>query len=103
MGQKKTRGSASNARRLEAFGKGGNDFTADWSNCDPQWLQTVVAAITSIGGAVTIGLSRDRGAHMMTLLLDDEKEVLWFNGDADLTNEMKEIAGKLENLGYDKK
>ncbi len=98
MAKKRGEGSGNVKRRLAAFRKSDTESTADWASCDPQWLQAVVAKISGIGGAVTIGLSRDMGSHMMTLLLDKEKEVLWFNGDADLTDEMKKIMGELDQL-----
>lgn len=92
------RGSVNNKRRLDAFTKGRGDVEADWGGCDCKWLQAVVVAITSLGGAVTIGLSRDKGAHSMTLLLDGDRETLWFNGSADLDNELKTVIGSLEAL-----
>ncbi len=98
MATKRGTGSGNIKRRLAAFGKSDQGTVADWSSCDCEWLQAVVAKITSIGGAVTIGLSRDMGSHMMTLLLDKEKEVLWFNGDADLTEAMKKIMGELDQI-----
>lgn len=98
MAKKQSRGSANNARRLAAFGKSGQDTVADWSSCDPKWLHAVVSKISGLGGAVTIGLSRDMGAHMLTLLLDTEKEVLWFNGDADLDDELKKVMGELDQI-----
>ena len=98
MAQKRARGSTDVKRRLAAFGKGGDLSTADWGTCDPEWLLAVVTKITGIGGAITLGLSRDLGSHMLTLLLDKEKEVMWFNGDADLTDEMKKIMGELDQL-----
>lgn len=93
-----SRGSTNNARRLEAFrdrkGAGG----ADWGGCDPKWLSAVVVAITGLGGAVTFALSRDQGAYGLTLLLDSERQTLWFNGDADLDAELEGVLAVLESL-----
>lgn len=98
-GKKKgKRGSVNNANRLAAFSKGGPASGADWGGCDPDWIQTVVVAITRLGGAVTFGTSRDQGAHSLTLLLDNNRETLWFNGDADLTDCLKEVAATLDTL-----
>lgn len=96
-GKKKAkRGSVRNAGRLEAFRKRGKTGDADWGACDPAILQAVVMSITSMGGAVTFSLSRDQGAHGLTLLLDDERQPLWFNGDADLNAELREVLGVLD-------
>lgn len=97
-GSKSKRGSVNNKNRLEAFSKKGSSSGADWGGCDSRKLQGVVTAITQLGGAVTIGLSRDMGAHCLTLLLDDGRETLWFNGDADLDEELQNVIGTLESL-----
>ncbi len=78
------RGSTNNSNRLEAFAKSSHTTGADWGTCSPEKIHGVVMAITELGGAVTFGLSRDNGAHMLTLLLDGHRETLWFNGDSDL-------------------
>lgn len=93
-----TRGTVRNDSRLEAFGNGGAKGDADWGGCDPNKLQAVMVAITSLGGAITFGLSRDQGAHSLTLLLDDSKATLWFNGNADLDAELDAVYAKLDGL-----
>jgi len=94
----KKRGSTNNKRRLEGFGKVDAANGADWGNCSSQKLQAMVVAITSLGGAVILGLSRDQGAHSLTLLLDDDKQPLWFNGDAVLDDELDAVIATLEGL-----
>lgn len=91
----KGRGSVNNTRRLEAFSQRGGGGQADWGGCDPLKLQEVVVAITELGGAITLGLSRDGGAHSLTLLLDGGRETLWFNGNADLSDELDSVLGIL--------
>lgn len=93
--RKKGRGSVKNRDRLEAFAGGGAKGSADWGGCDPKWVQTVVVAITTLGGAVTFGLSRDEGAHSLTLMLDGGRQTLWFNGNADLNSELQTVAATL--------
>lgn len=93
---KKTRGSTRNVDRLSAFASGGGTGSADWGGCDSARLQTVVVGITSMGGAITLGLSRDLGAHSLTLLLDGNRKTLWFNGDADLDEELDGVAEVLQ-------
>lgn len=95
---KNSRGSVRNADRLAAFAGRGEEGSADWGACDPNLLQAVVVGITGLGGAITIGLSRDQGAHSLTLLLDGARKTLWFNGDADLSAAMREVLGVLEAM-----
>ncbi len=95
---KVSRGSVDNARRLEAFSERAGHGDADWGNCNPQRLQSVVVAITGLGGAVTFGLSRDQGAHSLTLMLDGERQTLWYNGDADLDEKLLDVMGILEGM-----
>jgi hypothetical protein len=38
------------------------------------------------------------GAHSLTLLLDGERETLWFNASADLDGELNEIIEMLKGL-----
>lgn len=93
--KRKGRGSVKNQSRLDAFAKQKGSTQADWGGCSPATMQAVVVAITELGGAVTIGLSRDVGAHSLTLLLDGGRETLWFNGDADLDAELDKVLGTL--------
>jgi len=97
-GTGKGRGSVNNARRLEAFRGRHAGGSADWGGCDPARLQSVVVSITGLGGAVTIGLSRDKGAHSLTLLLDGGRETFWFNGGADLDAELDDVLGVLGGM-----
>ena len=92
-GKKKraARGSVNNSNRLAAFQSKGNRGSASWENVNCDLLHAVVVGITSMGGALTVGLSRDKGAHSLTLLLDDQRVTLWFNGDADLNEKLQEV------------
>jgi hypothetical protein len=82
--------------RLEAFKANTHTGGADWSSCDAELLKEVVVLITDLGGAVIVGMSRDKGAHSMMLMLDKERQTLWFDGDADLDEKLQEVVGKLE-------
>lgn len=94
----KKRGSTRNQDRLEAFATRGPTGGADWGDCDPKWIQAVVEGITGMGGAVTFGMSRDMGAHSLTLMLDGRRKPLWFNGDADLNVELEAVAETLDAM-----
>ncbi len=96
--KKGARGSVRNDNRLSAFASGGVTGGGDWGACDPRRLQAVVVGITVLGGAVTFGLSRDGGAHSLTLLLDSNRQTLWFNGDADLDEELEAVKSTLATL-----
>lgn len=95
---RKSRGSTNNSDRLAAFATGAEAGGADWGACDPARLQAVLVGITSMGGAVTFGLSRDKGAHSLTLLLDGGRQTLWFNGGADLDAELEGVAATLDGM-----
>jgi len=95
---KKSRGSVRNDDRLEAFSRANTSSGADWGACDPKWVQAVVVNITRLGGAVTFGMSRDMGAHSLTLMLDGTRKALWFNGDAELSEELETVAATLDAM-----
>ncbi len=97
-GKRKSRGSVRNTDRLEAFSRGRGKGSADWATCPAERLQDVILAITYLGGAITFGLSRDEGAHSLTLLLDGSRETLWFNGGADLDDEVSAVIETLKQL-----
>ncbi|KKK69596.1 hypothetical protein LCGC14_2932450 [marine sediment metagenome] len=92
------RGSTNNKRRLDAFSAEKTGTGADWGTADGPKLVTVVALITALGGAVTFGMSRNNGAYSLTLMLDDHRETLWFNGDADLNEELDGVAMTLDTM-----
>lgn len=89
----KKRGSVDNAGRLKALlaGKGGQSGKADWSSADPRWIAGVVHAITRVGGAVSFGYSRDGGAYSLSIMLDGDRETLWFNGGCDIDDELEGV------------
>lgn len=97
-GKRGKRGSTNNKGRLDAFGRASPSSGGDWGACDPGRIQAVVVGITQLGGAVTFGLSRDMGAHSVTLMLDGDRQTLWFNGDAVLADELDAVIGKLEAM-----
>ena len=92
------RGSVRNVDRLAAFSSGGDTGGASWATCECSVLQAVVVAISALGGAVTFGLSRDLGAHSLTLMLDGTRKTLWFNGGADLTDELAAVVDTLSSM-----
>lgn len=96
--KKKARGTTRNNSRLDAFTGGRKKGSADWGSADPQRLLAAVVKITALGGAITFGLSRDEGAHSLTLLLDDSRATMWYNGDADLDECLDDVVARLEAI-----
>lgn len=92
------RGSVRNDRRLETLSQRRTGDAADWLGSSPERLQAVVHQITQLGGAVTFGTSRDGGAYSLTLLLDGDRETLWFNGGADLDVELSAVIETLDAM-----
>jgi len=93
------RGSQNTAKRLDAFRKKAEGHRgADWGGVNPDEIAYVVVSAQNLGGAVTFGLSRDGGAYMVTLLLDGDKETLWFNGDADIETELHDVGDALSAM-----
>jgi len=96
--KKSKRGSVKNKSRLEAFALAAKKGSAGWQTCHSEVLLGVVVAITRLGGAITLGMSRNNGSHSLTLLLDDSRETFWFNGDADLDAELAAVQNVLDSL-----
>jgi len=97
-GNSRKRGSVRNDNRLEAISQRRSKTEADWLGCHPERIQAVVHNITVLGGAVTFGTSRDGGAYSVTLLLDGSRETLWFNGDANIDDELQAVVETLDAM-----
>lgn len=94
MGTKAQRGSTDNGKRLATLlggGSGTGKQGADWGNADPRWIVAVITAVCRLGGAASFGLSRDGGAYSLTILLDGDRQTLWYNGSADLDVELEKV------------
>lgn len=92
------RGSVDNAGRLAKLlqGTGQQTGKADWSAADPRWIAGVVHVVTRLGGAVSFGYSRDMGAYSLSIMLDGDRETLWFNGGADIDAELEGVYATFE-------
>lgn len=95
------RGSVNNKSRLSGFGAQGaaKQGTADWGGADPRWLAAVVVASSKAGVEVAFALSRDGGAHSLKLydFASGERVQLWFNGDANLDEELGKVFAQLDS------
>jgi hypothetical protein len=96
----KKRGSTDNAGRLKKLlnGAGNQTGKADWSSADSRWIAGVVHVVTRVGGAVSFGYSRDGGAYSLSIMLDGDRETLWFNGGADIDQELEAVFATFETL-----
>lgn len=92
------RGSVKNSSRLEALAQRRQGEKADWGSASPEKIQAIVLNITTLGGAVTFGTSRDGGAYSVTLLLDGDRQTLWFNGDSELDDELDAVVDTLDAM-----
>lgn len=92
------RGTVDNASRLDIFSERTTEGGADWGGCSAEMMQSVVTGITELGGAVTFSLSRNQGAYGLTLLLDKERQTLWFNGDTELDDELEKVIARLDTM-----
>lgn len=88
----KKRGATQVARSLEGLGQGaGSAGGADYAEADFAHVAGIIIEITRRGGAVSFGLSRDKGAYNVTVMLDGDRRTVWINGSDDLNRELEKI------------
>lgn len=91
-GKKTKRGKSNPARSLDGLGAGkGQAAIADYGDAHPDTLVGIVLEITRRGGAVSLGLSRDKGAFNVTLMLDGERRTVWISSAEDVDAKLEEI------------
>jgi len=78
------RAEADKRSALDELFRGASENVADWSSAGPGAVLEVIIAMSSVGGAVTFGLSRDGGAYMLTFLLDGSRKTEWLPCDGAL-------------------
>lgn len=85
--------------RLARLGQGARpEARADWGDVHPERLQHVVLACTRLGGAVSFGLSRDKGAFNLTIFLDGDRRTIWLRPDEPVEEKLLEVALMLDQL-----
>lgn len=95
----KKRGSVNNERRLASLSQRREQRgSADWGSVEAAWIAAVVTAATLKGAAVSFSLSRDGGAYGVCVLLDGDREQLWYNQDADVQAELEKLFAWFEAL-----
>lgn len=75
--RKASKGNAANSGKRK---RRTSDFEADWSAVNGQLLQQVIANVTSDGGAIRFGYSRDGGTYAVGIY-GDGKPFTEFCGD----------------------
>lgn len=94
-GNNSKRGKTKNLDRLKALTKGPAGGAATWRMADPKLVHAVIVAIADMGGAVLFGHSMDGGSYSMSLYLNKDKTTIWFNGDAELDEELQVVIDEL--------
>lgn len=98
--KKKTKRGATNVTRsLEGLGSSrGVAGGADYAEADFALIAGIIIETSRRGGAVSFGLSRDKGAYNVTIMLDGDRKTIWINGDAELNVELEKILHFMASL-----
>jgi len=78
----------SRSRRRKARG---SQQKADWTSIDGGTLQAVIAAVTSNGGAIRFGYTRDGGGYAVGILGDGDPYTEYLRPSDDVTGYLEEI------------
>lgn len=62
----------------------GNQAPATWSSVTPAVVSALVGAVTKKGGAVMFGQTRDKGAMILTIYLNEEMTKEYFRPSDDV-------------------
>jgi hypothetical protein len=88
----KKRGASNPTRSLDGLGQAeGQPGGASYDQADGGLLFGIIIQISKRGGAVSFGLSRDKGAYNVTIFLDGDRRTVWINGSEDLNAKLEEI------------
>ena len=92
------RGAGGAGRLAGLFGSDAPSDEMEWGSVDARFIAWVTVNVTILGGAVTFGRSRDRGALMVTLLLDGDRSTRWISPRDVPEDVLTEIAERLDTL-----
>lgn len=88
----KKRGASNVARSLDGLGQNAQQPDgASFDLADGGLLFGIIIQITKRGGAVSFGLSRDKGAYNVTLFLDGTRKTVWISSSEDVNAKLEEI------------
>lgn len=71
---------------------------ADWGTVTGKVLVDLVQVVSSAGGAVRFGYTRDGGAYSVGIYLDDDRETFYFKPADDLDDAIGQLTEMLRNV-----
>lgn len=74
-----------------------NEDHADWTKADPKMLSWAVGAVTTAGGAIRFGYTRDGSAYSIGIYLGDDRETVYARPYDDIDSILRQIAEGMEN------
>lgn len=97
--KKKRGGMGTQPHRLAGLQRADRHYgNVDWGAAMPEMLAAVVMAVTRKGGAVSFGRTRDLGALLLTVFLDDSREKFYYNDEAEVDAELEKIVHYFDAL-----
>lgn len=99
----KKRGATNNASRLAGMGKAAAQRDrASWSEVNENVMLYLVYIVTSAGGAVRFGASRDGMVLSVGIYLDGDSVTLWLDGEGTQSEQLQRIYDDVaERIGID--
>lgn len=95
----KGRGATNVSRSLAGLGQApAQADTAHWESADFSWVAGIIVETTKRGGAASFGLSRDKGAYNVTILMDGERKTVWISSSDDMNGELEKIYHFMKSL-----
>lgn len=71
---------------------------ADWNEVEPNVLLAIVWGVSSLGGSVTLGVTRNGQAYTCKVYIGAPYDALYWDGDADGREQMRAWADRLIQL-----
>lgn len=102
-GSNAKKGSKRGATKVESrlAGLGGTSPEAggaDWGDAHPDNVIAALLGVTRLGGAISFGLSRDKGAFNITIFLDGEKRTVWVSSAESVDEALTKIAIHMDGI-----
>jgi len=95
----KKRGDTNVASRLAGLGVSqGETGMADWGDAHPDNVIAALLGVTRLGGAISFGLSRDKGAFNITIFLDGDKRTVWVSSAESVDEALTKIAIHMDGI-----
>lgn len=72
---------------------------ADWGGADPAKVLDVIQIISSKGGAIRFGYTRDGGAYAIGLYMGGQGDTIYVRPSEDIDRYLSDLAEDLRDLG----